>query len=75
MKNGKGNFIKNIKKFLNEGFWNDLFQFQSRYLGGKFQLKEIPTEPSKKLNLSIEEIMTNFDEGVKEIERLQNLKR
>jgi hypothetical protein len=25
--------------------------------------------------LSIEEIMTNFDEGVKEIERLQNLKR
>lgn len=75
MKNGKGNFIKNINKFLNEGFWNDLFQFQSRYLGGKFQLKEIPTEPSKKLNLSIDEIMTNFDEGVKEINRLQNLKR
>ena len=75
MKNGKGNFIKNIKKFLNDGFWNDLFQFQSRYLGGKFQLKEIPTEPSKKLNLSIDEIMTNFDEGVKEINRLQNLKR
>jgi hypothetical protein len=44
-------------------------------LGGKFQLKEIPTEPSKKLNLSIDEIMTNFDEGVKEINRLQNLKR
>jgi hypothetical protein len=34
-KNGKSQYIKNIKKFLEEGFYKQLNEFQSRYLGKK----------------------------------------
>jgi hypothetical protein len=34
-KTGKEKYIKNIKKFLEEGFYKQLNEFQSRYLGKK----------------------------------------
>jgi hypothetical protein len=60
----KGNekYIKNIKNFLTEGFWNDLFQFQSRYLGKKVKIKEdLQTKPAS-LNLTVDEQTSMIDE-------------
>ena len=58
---GNDKFIKNIKNFLSEGFWNEINQFQSRYLGKKVKLKEnINTQP-KKLNLTTEDELSMID--------------
>ena len=45
-KTGNPQFIKNVKKFLEEGFYNQLFQFQTRYLGKHIHLsaQEKPKE-------------------------------
>jgi hypothetical protein len=59
---GDEKYIKNIKNFLTEGFWNDLFQFQSRYLGKKVKIKEdLQTKPAS-LNLTVDEQMSMIDE-------------
>ena len=39
-KEGKEQYIKNVRKFLEEGFYKQLNEFQSRYLGTKVLLKE-----------------------------------
>jgi len=59
---GDEKFIKHIKNFLVDGFWNDLFQFQSRYLGKKVKIKEdLQTKPAS-LNLTVDEQMSMIDE-------------
>jgi len=40
IRSGKEQYIKNVKKFLEDGFYKQLFEFQSRYLGKKVLLKE-----------------------------------
>jgi hypothetical protein len=61
LKGGKGSYIKNIKNFLNDGFWNQLYQFQSRYLGKKVELKNTLTGSDKKHNLTIDENLSMIE--------------
>lgn len=51
----KENYIKNAKKFLEEGFYRQLFEYQSRYLGQKVTLQV--SEESKVIPFTQEELL------------------
>lgn len=54
-KTGKEKYIKNIRKFLEEGFWKQLNEFQSRFLGKKVLIQnsntsETPEQKKERLD-------------------------
>lgn len=67
----KQTYIKPISKFLNEGFWNTLFQFQTRYLGKKVEL-QIEKNTKPKRELTTDELMEKYFPIEKQTEETSN---